>query len=441
MDIWGDPYKRRWIGWGVLSAAYILVGFHRASTAVIAEDLMRTFDTTGAGLGLLHSSFFYLYALLQLPAGLITDQLGARRTASMGTTAMSVGAVLFGVAPAYWVAFLGRVLMGLGASVLILCMFRYCANWFRPDEFATMTGLTISVGILGSIAATTPLAIAVAAVGWRPTLVALGGFGFVAALGVYLISYNTPESAGLDPIDNVPSTPTASLADLRVHTGTALRERETWVMGFMMFLSTGIGTTIFGLWGVPYLSQLYGITVTEASVYLLIGSVGSLIGAPSFGWLSDRLGRRTELVVLSTLSFTAAWAIIAAFGTPPLVIIAGVFFLSRVLRGGFTLIFTVMKETHSEDASATVTSIVNQIGWIGAAVFPPLIGALLDAFWTGETVAGARVYTEFGYRLGFLIATVAGLVTVGCALYLHVRIDRPGAADEEGAGAVAGGTD
>ena len=424
MDLLADPRKRRWLGWGILCAAYFLASLHRISTAVMAEDLMRAFDTTGAGLGFLHSSFFYLYALLQLPAGVLTDQFGARRTGALGTTLMSLGAVTFGLSPTYLVAFGGRLLMGLGASVLILTILRFAANWFRPDEFATIAGLSFAVGILGGITATTPLAVAVTTVGWRPTLLAVGGVGFAVALGIHLLAHNTPEAAGLEPLSDVPSSPAASLADLRRYAGVAVRQPVTWLMSIMMFLSIGTSFTIFGLWGIPYLSQLYGISITEASLYLLVGSVGGLFGSPVFGWVSDRLGRRTELIVVSTVSFTAAWAFIAIFVTPPLLLVGVVFFLSRLLRGGTGLVFTVMKERHPEDASATVQGLVNEIGWIGAAVFPPLIGAVLDVYWTGETVAGARVYTAAGYRVGFGIAAVAGVIAVGCAVWAHVRVNR-----------------
>ncbi|MEF8906441.1 MAG: MFS transporter, partial [Haloarculaceae archaeon] len=68
MNLLSDPYKRRWLGWGLLVSAFFLVSLHRTSTAVLSEQLMRAFDTSATSLGLLHSSFFYLYALLQVPA-------------------------------------------------------------------------------------------------------------------------------------------------------------------------------------------------------------------------------------------------------------------------------------------------------------------------------------------------------------------------------------
>ena len=427
MTLLSDPYRRRWIGWGFLVGAFFLVSLHRVSTAVLSADLMRAFDTTGASLGLLHSSFFYLYAAFQVPAGLLTDRYGARAIAAGGTVLMSVGAMAFGVAGSYPVAFVGRLLVGLGASVLFVAVLRFCANWFRPTEFGTMTGVTFSVGILGGLAATTPLAVAIDGLGWRTTMVGLGLLGLAIAVGVVVLSQDTPAAAGLPAIDNVPERPDVTAADLKRYVGTALRELETWLLGIMLFFMTGVGITIFGLWGIPFLVQTYGISVTEASVYLLLGNVGGMIGPTLFGWLSDRLGRRTELIVLSAVVFALTWAVFAVFGAIPLLLVAVIFLFGRILRGGIPLAFTTIKERHPEGASGTVIGLINTMGWIGAAIFPVILGAALDAYWTGETVNGTRVYTDVGYRVAFAIAVAAGVVAIACAVALHLRTrgDRP----------------
>jgi sugar phosphate permease len=332
--------------------------------------------------------------------------------------------VAFGLAPAYPVAFLGRLLVGFGASVVFVATLRFCANWFRPDEFGTMTGVTFTLGVFGGLAATTPLAVAIGELGWRTTLVGLGGIGLAAAAGIVALSHDTPRAAGLSPVEEVPDRPEVTAAELKRHTLAALREPETWLLGVMLFFMTGIGITVFGLWGIPYLVQTYDIPVTEASLYLLAGSVGGMIGPTMFGWLSDTLGRRTELIVVSAVVFGLTWGVFAVFGEIPLLLVGAIFLFSRVLRGGIPLAFTVVKERNPEEASGTAIGIVNTMGWTGAAVFPVVLGAALDAFWTGETVNGTRVYTALGYRVAFGIALASGLVAAACAVGLHLRVRR-----------------
>ncbi|PSQ11149.1 MFS transporter, partial [Halobacteriales archaeon QS_5_70_15] len=113
MDVWTDPRRRRWIGWIVLAAGFTLFSFHRVSTSVIADDLMRAFDATGTELGVLHSSLFYIYALMQVPAGVLADRFGTRRVATVGTLLMGAGVVAFAVSDGYALAFASRATIGL----------------------------------------------------------------------------------------------------------------------------------------------------------------------------------------------------------------------------------------------------------------------------------------------------------------------------------------
>lgn len=421
--LWTDPYKRRWLGWAVLSFAFLLVGLHRESTAVLAGELQRTFETTGAGLGLLHSSFFYLYAVLQLPGGMITDYAGSRRTAVYGTLLMSAGALTFAVSSTYAVAFGSRALIGLGASVVYLATLRFCANWFRANEFATMSGLTIAVSALGGILATTPLAIAIERTGWREPIFGLGVLGVLGAGAIHFVVRNTPEAGGLAPIEEVPPTAPQTAGDVGSNLTRVLRNPVTWLLGVMLFFGVGVTFTIFGLWGVPYLVQSYGLTVTQASAYVLAAGIGWLFGPPVFGAVSDRLETRTPLILVSVVAGTAVWVSFAVLGTPDLVVVGFLFVAGRFIGGGATLAFTVVKEQFDTAASGTAIGAVNSMGWLGAAVFPVLIGVVLDAFWTGETIDGARVYTETGYRAGFALAAAAVLVMVVCAVLVHRMAD------------------
>jgi sugar phosphate permease len=414
----------RWVLWTALAAGFLLVNFYRVSSAVLAEDLTRAFDTTGTELGLLHASFFYIYAALQLPAGLLADRLGSRRVAAAGLGTMTAGVVGFALAGSFPAAFAARAVVGLGGSVLYTATLRFCANWFRDDEFATMTGWTVAAAGLGGVLATTPLAVAVGAVGWRKTLLGTAAVGVVLTAAVALLVRNRPERAGFAPVAGATPPGSVDLATVAVNTRRLLGERETWLLGGMLFFVTGVNFTVLGLWGVPYLVHVYGLSVARASTYVLLGNVGLIVGPPAFGALSDRLGRRTGLILASTVAFTLAYGTVFALVRPPLPVVGAVLFLALFLNGGILLAYTVAKERHVASASGTVTGTINGIGYSGAALFPALMGVVLDAYWTGATVDGARVYTATGYRIAFGMATAAGLVATACALWIHVRTVR-----------------
>ncbi|HKJ60288.1 MAG TPA: MFS transporter [Halobacteriales archaeon] len=424
MRYWSDPRARRWLIWGSLAAAFLLVNLHRLSTAVLADRLMAAFDATGVELGNLHAAFFYIYATLQLPAGVLVDRLGTRWTAAGGLAVMNLGVVVFGLSRSYAPAFVGRALVGLGASVIFVSVLRHGANWFRPTEFATMNGLTVSMAGLGGMLATTPLALAIAAAGWRTTFLGLAGFGLLVALVVAVVVRDTPASAGLDEISGVGPTPDRSLAEIRTSAGRVLREPETWLLGVVLFCSTGVSVTVLGLWGIPYLVQTYGLSVTRASTYTLLGSLGLLLGPPAIGWLSDRLERRTALMVVGGVLYAATFALLSAAGDPPRAAVGVAFFAAGGLVGVFSLAYAVVQERHDSATSGVSIGTVNTLAFFGPALVPTAMGAVLDGFWTGETVAGARVYTLVGYRVAFGLAAVFGVVALAGSLWLHYRIER-----------------
>lgn len=164
----------------------------------------------------------------------------------------------------------------------------------------------------------------------------------------------------------------------------------------------------------------YGVSVHQASNYVFIAQIGFLLGPPAFGWLSDRIHQRTVLIIAATAVFTVAYGALAVIGVPPLVVAGGLLFVVQLMNGGFALTYIVAKERHPAEASATAMGAINSIGWLGAAMYPALMGAVLDVFWAGETVAGARVYTLVGYRAAFTMAAMSGVLILGCALYLYV---------------------
>lgn len=421
----------RWLLWAVLASGFLLVNFHRTSTAVISGPLASTFDTTGTELGVLHASFFYIYAALQLPAGLLVDRYGSRNVATAGLCVMSVGALGFALAPTFAVGFAARTLVGLGGSVVYTATLRLLANWYRPDEFATMTGWTVAAAGLGGVLATTPLAIAVESTDWRVAMgtAALAGFALTAV--VYTLVRNKPADAGFQPIEGVsPPVGIPDTSTVVANTKHILTERETWLMGALLFFTLGTNFTVLGLWGVPYLVDLYPIGVGAASGYVLVGNLGLLLGSPVIGTLSDRFGNRTLLIVGSTVVFTLAYGLIFLTVQPPLVVFAVTLFVAQFVTGGTLLSYTVAKERHAASASATATGVVNGMGWFGAAVFPAVMGATLDAYWTGELVGGARSYTASGYRVAFGIAVVAGVVAMICAVWLHLRVQREPVAEQ-----------
>ena len=386
-----DPNTLRWLFWGILAGVFLLVNVYRLSTAVITDQLMAAFLISGTQLGTLHAAFFWIYAAMQIPTGVLADRVGPRITAAIGACVMSLGGIWFALAGSFAPAFAARTLIGLGGSVIFVSILKFCANWFRAEEFATVSGLSFAISGVGGVLATTPLAIVVDTTGWRTTLAGLGVFGLVLAVCTLLFVRDSPRRAGLPEIEGVPERQTPDLGAVGGHIKNVLADRVTWVVSLMLFCGSGLNLTLFGLWGIPYVVQTYGTSVAYASLFTLVGSVGVMVGPPAIGWLSDRIGRRTELMILGGVGYTVALGTIALVGDPPLPVVAIAYFLVGALFGGFVLSYTITKERHPPSASGVATGTINGAAFLGAAALPAIMGFALDAYWTGEIIDGVRI--------------------------------------------------
>lgn len=421
MNLWTDPTKRRWLAFAALATVFLLVNIHRLSTAVLSEELTTDFTITASQLGTLHAAFFVIYALIQIPTGVLADRYGPRYVGSAGAFVLSFGAIGFTLSNSYLVAFLSRSLIGLGSGVIFISILRFSANWYRTDEFATMAGLTAGMAGLGAILATTPLAVTVDWFGWRPTVFALALLGFLAGGMVFAFARRSPAQAGLEPIENVPEQPSVNLSETFGHLRDLLGDVDQWLLSLMFFAAMGTILTIIGLWGVPYLVVVYGLDVTTASYFTLLGSVGIFLGGPAVGWLSDRIGHRSLPMVGGLVLFAFMLAVLPVFGNPPLPVVAVVYFFTGFSLGFIMLGLSIIKEKYPPGASGVATATVNGAGFLGATVLPTVMGLALDRYRTGDVVAGTVVYTEFGYRVAFGITTVAGLLAFGSAFWLYLR--------------------
>ena len=159
--------KRKWI-WLCAALAFLAAYFHRTVTGVVADSLMRDFSIAQASeLGMLSSIYFYTYAVLQVPSGMLADRYGPRLVISASIVIAAAGAALIAGAESLSSLYLGRFLASVGVSVIYVNVVKLQAEWFRLREFATMLGLLTLVGNGGSLLSATPLAVLVESAGWR----------------------------------------------------------------------------------------------------------------------------------------------------------------------------------------------------------------------------------------------------------------------------------
>ena len=409
--------------WGMLlvpASLYVFSWVHRVAPAVVAADLMRAFSITAAALGNLAAIYPYVFAAMALVAGSLADTLGPRWTLALGGATMGLGAVLFGSAPTFDVAFAGRLLVGLGASVLLIAWLSLAAAWFRPDEFATISGLTQTVENAGALLAASPLALLVDAVGWRHTFVVIGGVTLVLAAGAGGLIRDRPEAMGLAPVN--PEHARRSVPTLRaVLQGVpeVIRNPRTWPP---ILAACGIYTTFItflGLWGVPYLTQVYGLTRVSAAAVVSTLAVGTAIGSPAVGWLSDRWLRRRRLPMVAFAAlYAVCWIalVLPADARLPVPWLIPFFLVMGLAASGLVLVWSSVREVNDPARVGIALGFCNVPIFLGVALLQWLTGVILDAKWTGLATGGARHYPPQAYQAAFAVCLVIAAGGLGAAL-------------------------
>ena len=406
------PLRLAFLVWGLAAAFYLFGFFQRVTPASLAGDLMRDFQLTAAGLGNLSAFYYYAYASMQIPTGILVDRWGPTRLLLAGAILGGIGALLFGLAGTMPVAGLGRALIGAAHGLAWVSMLTLVAHWFPAARFGTMSGMSLAIGTLGAVMAGPPLRWLADAFGWRGVIAATGAVALVLAAAIARWMRD-------DPLDRrfMSHAPRHAHPRVRAQEGgghapilRSLREvfgyRNT---GLIFLINSGVCgcfLTFTGLWGVPFLSQHHGLSVKEAAFVTSAMLVVFAIASPFAGGISDRWQSRKKPQVAGAALLLAGFGAMALFPAMPLALLVPLLLVASIGAATMVISFAYAKESVPTHLQGTATGIANTGVMTGTLTQMPVIGLLLDARWQGAIANGVRQYglDAFQVALQFLAA-------------------------------------
>lgn len=424
----------RWVCLATLWLVYFFVYFDRVAPAVVAPELMKTFGISAASLGLLSAAYFYPYAAMQIPSGVFADFLGPRLAVTIFFVVAGVGTALFGLATSFDWAIIGRVMMGLGVAVVYIPIMKIQAQWFRPYEFATLTGILLTVGNIGALGAAAPLAKFVAATGWREAFYYLGAISVVLAALTYIFVRNKPQDMGLptiDEIDGIKVDAVQQAKDDSLKLSEAIKISVTnrnfpWLAVYA-FTVYGPMMGFQGLWAVPYMMDILGFEKQIASNVLSWWAIGMIVGCPLAGIVSDRvLHSRKKVVIIGAVVYTLGWLYICLNpgGWSPATMSAFCFMMGA-FGGAYITNYAHLTERLPRKVVGTAIGVFNLFYFVGGAFYQQYMGSILDGYGKVAGKFPIEAYTStfwlcFG---GMVIGTVALFFTV--ETFIKVEKPRP----------------
>lgn len=387
----------KWVIWGILALAYVIVFFHRLAAGVVKEDLMSTFQISSTTFGLIGSLYFYAYMFMQIPSGILADSLGAKKTATLGTLVAGIGSVIFGFAPNVTMIFIGRTTVGLGVSVIFISLLKILSEWFEPESFGKMSGITSFIGNMGGILAQTPLALMVAAFTWRKSFIAIGGVTLVISLLCFTLIKNSPNEVEKKN----------EKIDIKGGLKIVLKNKYTWP-GFFVFAGLfGAFASMTGTWGRSYMSEIYGLSKVDSANYMVIMILGMAIGSIIIGQLSDRIRLKRIPMFVFALINVISW-IIFVYTNLSLSVVGILLFVMGFSTSAFVLSWGCSKEVNPPNITGISTSVVNMGGFFGAAIAPVVMGKIIDNLGTDASA----------YKAAFTVCVVCSVIGFVATLFV-----------------------
>ncbi len=418
-------HQARWFAWLVCGLGALFYAYEymlRISPSAMEHPLREHFGLTATGFGFLSAFYYYAYVPMQLPVGILMDRFGPRRLLTFACVVCVVGTLVFSGTSQFFVAAMGRFWVGFGSAFAFVGVLKLSTIWLPENKLALVAGMTSALGTVGAMVGDNALSHFVHSWGWQQTnnYAAIGGLFLVGILWFGIHDHKKDKESG-GTIDSF----RVNFIDLKL----ILTNKQIWINGMFGCL-VYLPTTVFAeLWGIPYLTHAHGLTPSAAGFANSLLFLGFTVGAPTMGYISDRIKRRKPPMVVGSLGAALMMMILlyvpglSEYSLYVIVFTLGLFYSAQ------TIVFAVGRELSPSEAAGTAIAITNMLVMVGALLLQPMIGHLLD--WslhsrttiTPESMAvladnAQYFYSAADYRWAFSIIPMGILLAAFLTLFI-----------------------
>ena len=399
--------SRRWIIFILATSHFFLSQFYRTSNAVIAPELIRDLALDTEELGLLSASFFYGFALTQIPISILLDKVGPRWMMTGLSLMGVVGAILFSIADSLGFGLIGRVLLGIGMACNLMGTFKLLTEWFEPLVFATLSGLVVSIGTLGNMVSATPLVMLVEQMGWRNSFQLIAAINLILTLTLSVVVRDRPPRPKISSAGGAPSI---SLTQAFSNLGLLFKNKDYWVISLATFVRYGTFAAFQALWAGPFLIEVMGYSAIRTGNLILLMNVGLIIGSPLWGVLSDRAFKTRKGLIVFCLLMMGLILLALATITPKtgLYVVAPIFFAFGLVASGGLLMYPHIKDLMPQEMAGAAMTGINFFNMLGPAVFLQGLGILMQHLYPDAS----RGSTAFDAAFLVCMMSLAGATTL-----------------------------
>lgn len=359
----------------------------RVAPSVMKVELQNSFHLTETSFGYLVAFYYYAYTLMQIPVGLSIDKFGPRRVLTFACAICAFGTYCFATTTYTPIAQLARFMIGFGSAFAYVGVLKLTNDWLPSKFFAPVTGLCNTLGMLGAIFGEVTMEYLVHIIGWQATLHYAVIAGVILMLTLWLVLKDkNSESVRKDE-------ETVTLSSIFKALLILSRNRQMWLIGLIGCFTFLPISGFAEVWAPDYLENA-GLTKSQAAWGSSLVFLGFAFGAPTWGYLSERIKSRRLPLMMGSLA--AASSMLYLLWIPADVgIINMMLFLTGFFASVEILIFAVGNDISDSRASATAAAFSNMVITIAGALLAPIVGLILDNSLkaTGQTIPSLTHYS------------------------------------------------
>ncbi len=385
-----------------LLAAFFLTYFFRVSASVVMPMLTSEWGMTATMTGLLSSTYFYTYALMQPISGALNDSFGPTRVVSAGLVVAGIGALLTAFAKGIFVLGSGRLLMGLGLAPMFSGALVFQGATFDPARYSTYSGLVLFIGNLGAVSSVVPLENALNR--WGRASVFTGLFLITLLIAAFLVMGRGHDRIAVRGKGGYSSLENA-IKSLGPAFKTIFSSRVLTALTFIWCASMSALMSLQGLWAVTWSRLIYGLEGGLAGLWATLIGIGVMSGSLLGAFVLMDKNRRRKALALLQVFIVALWAALLAgmYYALAFWFTAMLCFLIGALTGFlWTHITTAVNELSPKGQGGSVFGAVNMLIFASIIVTQSLTGVIITRISGGGGYSSKAFLGAFG-MLGLVL--------------------------------------
>jgi MFS family permease len=354
----------------VLTTCVFLFGmgqFHRAAGAVVAPVWQDQFALTSDQLGFVISVIFIVNIVAQGFIGTLLDKFGPRLIISAFLLILALGTLACIYANSFVGLVIARIVLGTGLSVGGVGMYMLLARNFPADQFGFLNGLMVTLGGIGGLAATYPLAFVIDRFGWTHVFIGLSIFTACLAVVIFTTAQKEPKDKPREE-------------NAKISFWTLLKDKNLHPILLMAIVTWAPITCITGLWGGPYFKAVHGLTLSETGLFQMLFFCATMTSGTVFGLIDKytQISRYTVILTASAISILCL-AAIALINNLPLYPAAALLFVMVFSQQFYVPLIAQLRDVVPDAAIGRASSLYTIVAVAAIPTFQTLFGVAIQS--------------------------------------------------------------